>query len=378
VNAAPDPAEPVIPGDLAADLEAIPGRPGWFRLRVNADRYPDHDLPVAAAGFAGLRYSKRTKRTHRYPAPPDRAYGEMPWTWSVAAAVVDETTSEGGFDDVTSVNNSGGWAVQVAASIDQELEGVTTSLAVSYFDAHGWENVWDLYDATQIPERQQVVVTLRLDGWVDEDIAEELSSTAAAVRQDYHRAMAKMQSLLESPDVSPNVTERLYTYRGTDCTDAAERTRAMVDRWPGNELAAARITFTEAKALREAAGLSLRAVAQMIGTPPSTVARWEQGTRSPRPSAASRKYVALVETWKGSTVAICHSEGVSVGGIGIRPHKAARAPRPPDLLVLSERQMRRRREREISVDPELMALDRAKDAPPARVTRPAHTQPAEA
>jgi DNA-binding transcriptional regulator YiaG len=265
----------------------------------------------------------------------------MDWPWAVAAAVIDEATSEA---------NHGGWSVQVAESIDQELDGITSSRAVRYFDAHGWETISDVYAAAGLTERQQGIVTRRIYGGEYAVIAADVSSTPEAVRQEYRRALAELGKLLKSLDAPlPNVTPPLYTHRGADSADAVEQTRAMLDNLPSDALAD--LDDGEARALRETAGLSLRAVAQMIGTPPSTVARWERGARSPRPSEASRRYVALVETWRGPSVANCHRKGVTGDGTNIPPPK-----------ILSARQMRRRREREIAVEPttlELMALDRA-------------------
>lgn len=55
----------------------------------------------------------------------------------------------------------------------------------------------------------------------------------------------------------------------------------------------------EARAVREAAGISLREAARTIRTSPSTLSRWETGECKPKPAAALR-WAKLLDQLKGS------------------------------------------------------------------------------
>lgn len=57
---------------------------------------------------------------------------------------------------------------------------------------------------------------------------------------------------------------------------------------------ARRLMPDRARAVRLAAGISVRQLAQAIGVQPSTLSRWERGLRRPRPEQAKR-WCALIE-----------------------------------------------------------------------------------
>jgi DNA-binding transcriptional regulator YiaG len=233
-----------------------------------------YDLAATAAAFT------RGRGHHAHPEPPDRAYAFRDWQERAIAAVLD-----------AAIEDAPAWADAVAAGIDRGR--ASSHRAAAYFDAHGWEDIWAAYRDLQVGETAAAIVTLRLEGREFGEIADTVSSTADAVEKRYERTIEMMRSRLEEPGVVPNVGDPVYIYGGgsadSDINDAVERTRRRLASSPRAELT--RLRPGGARALREHAGLTVRAVARMLGVPHSTVSRWEQGSRMPRDTERSRAYL---------------------------------------------------------------------------------------